>query len=225
VATFCHNIAHGLPIQINNPDHSLTLVYIDDLVDEFLLALKGEAHRGDDGFCFVPRTFSITVGALAERVHAIADSRKTAILPDLGDLLTKFLYTTYLSYLETDNFSYYADMKTDNRGWLAELIKSPHMGQIFVSTTKPGITRGGHYHHTKVEKFVVIQGQAVIRFRKIDGDQIIEYPVTGAKIEVVDIPPGYTHDITNVGDSDVITLFWACEIFESDRPDTYFLKV
>lgn len=225
VSTFCYNVSHGLPLQINAPGRSLSLAYIDDVISEFLAALDGNPSRGEDGYCYVPRTFEITLQGLADLICSFRDSRTTAILPDMGDSLTKRLYSTYLSYLEVDDFSYAAEMKTDDRGWLFELVKSPDMGQIFVSQTKPGITRGGHYHHTKVEKFVVVQGQAVIRFRKIDGDQVIEYPVSEEKIEIVDIPPGYTHEITNVGEADVITLFWANEIFDPERPDTYYLKV
>jgi len=225
VSTFCYNISRDLPIQINNPDQLLTLAYIDDVVAEFRATMHGEAQRDQDGFCYIPRTFQITLQALADLIRSFRASRHTAVLPDMGDPLTKRLYSTYLSYLKTDNFSYFADMKSDNRGWLVELLKSPHMGQIFVSQTKPGITRGGHYHHTKVEKFVVVQGQAVIRFRQINADDIIEYPVSGDKIEIVDIPPGYTHEITNIGETDVITLFWVNEIFDPDNPDTYYLKV
>lgn len=225
VSTFCYNISHNLPVQINNPDYVLTLAYIDDVITEFMAALAGQGIRNHEGFSFVPRTFQITLQELANLIFSFRASRDMAILPDMNDLLTKYLYATYLSYLDTGDFSYHADMKTDNRGWLFELIKSPHIGQIFVSQTKPGITRGGHYHHTKVEKFVVVQGEAVIRFRKIDGKEVIEYPVSGEKIEIVDIPPGYTHDITNVGSYDVITLFWASEIFDSQCPDTYYLQV
>lgn len=224
-STFCYNISHDLPIQINNPDHLLTLAYIDDVIAEFLGAMVGTVHRDENGFCFVPRTFEITLQALADLIYSFRAIRDTAILPDMNDTLTRFLYTTYLSYLDVKNFSYFADMKTDDRGWLFEMLKSPNIGQIFISQTKPGITRGGHYHHTKVEKFVVVQGQAMIRFRKIDEDEIIEYQVSGEKIEIVDIPPGYTHDITNVGENDVITLFWACELFDPNNPDTYYLKV
>lgn len=225
VSTFCYNVSHGLPLQINAPGRLLTLAYIDDVIREFLAALDGDPSRDKDGYCYVPRTFEITLQGLADLICSFRDSRTTAILPDMGDPLTKRLYSTYLSYLDVDDFSYAAEMKTDDRGWLFELVKSPHMGQIFVSQTKPGITRGGHYHHTKVEKFVVVQGQTVIRLRKLDGDQIIEYSVSDEKIEVVDIPPGYTHDITNIGDNDVITLFWANEIYDPDNPDTYYLKV
>ncbi len=225
VSTFCYNISHNLPIQISNPAYVLPLAYVDDVAAEFISALSGAAQRNAEGFCFVPRTFQITLQALSDLIYSFRSSRETGLVADMSDPLTKFLYTTYLSYLDVKDFSYFPDMKTDNRGWLFEVIKSPQIGQLFVSQTKPGITRGGHYHHTKVEKFVVVQGQAVIRFRKIDSEDVIEYPVSDAKIEIVDIPPGYTHDITNVGTSDVITLFWASEIFDPDNADTYYLKV
>jgi UDP-2-acetamido-2,6-beta-L-arabino-hexul-4-ose reductase len=225
VSTFCYNISRNLPIQINTPEHLLTLTYIDDVISEFRANIEGISHRDQADFCFVPQKFQITLQELADLIRSFRTGRDTAIVPDASDLLTKYLYATYLSYLEIDNFSYYPDMKTDARGWLFELIKSPHMGQIFVSQTKPGITRGGHYHHTKAEKFVVVQGQGVIRFRKIDNDTVVEYPVSGEKIEIVDIPPGYTHDITNVGAVDLITLFWASEVFDPNNPDTVSLKV
>ncbi len=225
VSTFCHNISHDLPIQINNPDAVLSLVYIDDVIAEFVAILEGRVTAGDDGFCTVPRVMTITLQGLADTIRSFRASRQTAVLPDMSDTLTKFLYTTYLSYLEADDFAYAPDLKTDQRGWLFELIKSPAIGQVFVSQTKPGITRGGHYHHTKVEKFIVVQGEAVIRFRKIDGGDVIEYPVSGADVRIVDIPPGYTHDITNVGTTDVITLFWACELFDPQHPDTYAMGV
>ncbi len=225
VSTFCYNVAHNLSIQVNDPDYLLPLAYIDDVVDEFIATLAGQAHRDPSQFCFVPRAFKISVQALADLIISFRDSRRTSVLPDMSDMLTKFLYTTYLSHLDRQEFSYFADMKTDNRGWLFEMIKGPSIGQIFVSQTKPGITRGGHYHHTKVEKFVVVQGEAVIKFRKIDEHKVIEYPVSGEKIQIVDIPPGYTHNITNVGNIDVITLFWASEIFDPQHADTYYLEV
>ena len=147
-------------------------------------------------------------------------------MPSLIDDFDRALYATLLSYLQQDQFSYPLDMKHDNRGWLAEFIKSPHFGQIFISKTKPGITRGSHWHHTKAEKFAVIQGEAVIKFRKVETDeQVLDYHVSGEKIEVLDIPVGYTHSITNIGDVDLITLFWVDEIFNSEKPDTFYLEV
>ena len=151
--------------------------------------------------------------------------RNSLLIPDLSDEFNKALYSTYLTYLEEDDFSYYLDKKEDNRGWLVELVKSEQFGQMFVSKTYPGITRGNHWHHTKTEKFIVVQGKANIRFRKIDEDKVIEYIVDGEKPQVLDIPPGYTHSIENIGEEEVITLFWSNEMFNPEKPDTYFLEV
>jgi UDP-2-acetamido-2,6-beta-L-arabino-hexul-4-ose reductase len=147
------------------------------------------------------------------------------LIPDLADAFTRKLHSTYLSYLDPDDFAYTLDMKTDNRGALAELIKSANFGQMFVSRTHGGILRGNHYHDSKIEKFCVLQGEAVIRFRHIFGDEVIEYPVSGQQWQVVDIPPGYTHHIENLSDQEMIVLFWANEMFDPNRPDTYFVEV
>ena len=225
VATFCHNIARDLPIQINEPARQLELLYIDDLIKELLLALGGQPHIGEDGYGFAPKTFQITLGELADKLYAFRHSRDTLMLPDFSQELDRALYATYVSYLPTDGFAYKTDMKRDSRGWLAELIKGPGFGQIFVSRTKPGITRGNHWHHTKVEKFIVIEGEAVIRLRRIGSDEVLEYPVSGLDLSIVDIPAGYTHNIANVGDTDVITLFWSDMVFDPQQPDTMFLEV
>ncbi|MEH7125736.1 capsular polysaccharide biosynthesis protein CapF [Bacillus sp. JJ1773] len=224
VATFCHNIARNLEIQVNNPNTELTLCYIDDVIAEFLRALKGNETQNRD-FCVVPVTHRITLGELTQKIYSFRNNRESLIMPSLELEFDKALYSTFLSYLEEDNFSYKLKKNVDNRGWLAEFIKSQSMGQIFISKTKPGITRGNHWHHTKVEKFLVIQGEAVIKFRKIDSENVLEYKVNGENLEVVDIPVGYTHSIENTGKEDVITLFWACEIFNPEKPDTQFLKV
>lgn len=225
VATFCHNIARGLPIQVMEPTRELTLVYIDDVMDEFLRALDGRPTKGADGFCIVPRSFRLTLQELADKLIGFGESRRTSILPDFSDALTRFLYATYVSHLPTDDLCYRPEIRHDDRGWLAELIKSPSFGQIFVSRTRPGVARGNHWHHTKVEKFIVLAGSAVIRFRKIDADEVIEVPVSGDDLRIVDIPPGYTHTLVNVGETDLITLFWADEIFDPAAPDTYALEV
>jgi UDP-2-acetamido-2,6-beta-L-arabino-hexul-4-ose reductase len=151
--------------------------------------------------------------------------RTSLVLPDFSNDFERALYGTYLTYLNEKEFEYGIDKKTDQRGSLAEFLKSPSMGQIFVSRTNPGVTRGDHYHHTKTEKFLVLEGEGVIRFRHIEEDEILEYPVSGEKYQVVDIPPGYTHSIENVGEDELVTLFWASEIFDSEKPDTYFEKV
>jgi UDP-2-acetamido-2,6-beta-L-arabino-hexul-4-ose reductase len=224
-ATFCYNIARGLPIQVNDPGKNLELVYIGDLLEEFLLALKDEPHTGADGFCYVPTVHSITLQGLADMLYSFRASRSSLVLPDFGSPLVRAMYATFVSYLPENGFSYKPEMKHDNRGWLSELIKQPGFGQIFVSRTKPGITRGNHWHHTKVEKFIVIEGEALIRFRKTDGSEVLEYPVSGTDLSIVDIPTGYTHSIENIGTTDVITLFWADEVFDPAHTDTYYLEV
>lgn len=226
-------------------------IYIARLKLRFVLGtvhagqMKQEVRPGEACFQFVhiiqviPKKFHIidpaqmfnevftneTGGELAEKIQSFRSSRATLVLPDFEDDFTRLLYATYLSYLPQDSFGYSVEMKHDQRGWLAELIKSKPMGQIFVSKTKPGITRGNHWHHTKVEKFIVLQGQAVIKFRQIHGGDVIEVPVSGDELKIVDIPAGYTHSIVNVGETDVITLFWADELFDPQHPDTYFLEV
>ena len=226
VATFCHNIARGLEIKISDPAHAIELVYIDDVIRHFAshlheLPLSAEVGR----YCRINTTFKVTLGDLAAKIYSLRDIRTTLKVPDLSDYFMRCLHATYLSFLETRDFSYPLDLKTDERGSLFELIKSEHFGQIFVSKTFKGITRGNHYHDSKIEKFCVIQGQAVIRFRHILSDEVIEYNVSGEVIEVVDIPPGYTHHIENIGDNEMIVLFWANQIFNPANADTYFLEV
>ena len=226
VATFCHNIARDLPIQINDPNADLRLCYIDDVVSEFIAGLQGKENRQNDGFCRVQKEHELKLGELADKLRAFRENRKTLVMPSLNDDLDRALYATLLSYLPQDQFGYALDMKHDNRGWLAEFIKSPNFGQIFISKTKPGITRGSHWHHTKAEKFAVIQGNAVIRFRKVETDeQALDYHVSGDNIQVLDIPVGYTHSITNTGEIDLITLFWVDEMFAPEKSDTYYLEV
>lgn len=224
VATFCHNIARGLDISISDPDHELELVYIDDVVAEFMRHL-GEYGDADRQRYTVARTFRVTLGDLADRIRRLLAIRESLIIPDLADDFMKCLHATYLSFLPENDFAYPVKMFTDERGWLFELIKSEHFGQIFVSKTLPGITRGDHYHDTKLEKFCVIQGQGIIRFRHIHSQEILEYPVDGMTITVVDIPPGYTHSIENNGDTEMICLFWANQVFNPEVPDTYWEKV
>lgn len=224
VATFCHNIARGVEITISDPGRELELVYIDDVVAEFLRHLD-EGYATGQQRCTVAPAFRITLGELAARVRELHAIRDTLVIPDLVDEFMKRLHATYLSFLPEDDFAYPVKLNTDNRGWLFELIKSPHFGQIFVSKTLPGITRGDHYHDTKLEKFCVIQGEGVIRFRRIDSIEILEYPVNGTEIKIVDIPPGYTHSIENTGEEELICLFWANQMFDPEKPDTYWKKV
>jgi UDP-2-acetamido-2,6-beta-L-arabino-hexul-4-ose reductase len=223
VATFCHNIARKQDIQVNDPSVELTFVYIDEVVRCLMNHLDAPATK--EIFHDVEETFEVTLGELADKIQTIGKVRQTLKIPDLSDTFTKYLYSTYLSFLPEDEFGYDVELRTDDRGWLFEWIKSDSLGQIFVSTTKPGITRGNHYHDTKVEKFCLIQGQGCIRFRMLDSDQVIEYPVDDKTIRVLDIPPGYTHSIENTGDQNMIVLFWANEIFNPQRPDTYWVPV
>ncbi len=226
-ATFCHNVAHGLPLQISDPSRELELAYIDDVVAALLGAIEIDDDKDHERVALaqVHPTYRVTLGALAAAVQSFRDSRMNLLLPDMSDRFTRCLYATYLSYLPENEFAYPLDIKSDNRGELAEFLKSPAFGQIFVSRTKPGITRGNHFHHTKVEKFFVVEGEGIIRFRHIESDEIIEYPVSGKEFRVVDIPPGYTHSIENVGAGEMVVLFWADEVFDPTHPETYFAKV
>jgi UDP-2-acetamido-2,6-beta-L-arabino-hexul-4-ose reductase len=225
VATFCYNIAHGIPINISDPDYTVNLVYIDDVVDSFLQTMDGKIKPGDDGFYAVKKTHTITLGKLADAIHTFRKSRETLQVSDFSDPFIKCLYATYTSYLPTDDFAYSLDQRIDQRGELAELLKSSTIGQIFVSRTRPGVTRGNHFHDTKVEKFVVLEGEAIIRFRHILENDFFEYRISGKDFKVVDIPAGYTHSIENVGSNDLIVLFWADEIFNSSTPDTFPMSV
>jgi UDP-2-acetamido-2,6-beta-L-arabino-hexul-4-ose reductase len=225
VATFCHNIARGLPITFSDPEREVELVYIDDVVHAFSTCIGGHVPLSDGRFSRVEPIYQISLGALAEILRSFRESRSNLELPDMSDRLNRALFATYLSYLPSDSFAYSLTQRSDPRGELAELLKSRHIGQIFVSRTRPGITRGNHYHDTKVEKFMVMEGNAVIRFRHILGDEVIEYLVSGSEFRIVDIPPGYTHSIENVGQTDMIVLFWANEIFNPGNPDTFGLAV
>lgn len=298
-ATFCHNIAHDLPITISDPNRELDLVYIDDVIEAFMEVAKsraprarGQGERAENeapsadsegpGDCLplalraspvefreVTPSYRIKLGELAARIRSFRESRKTLLLPDFSDTFNRCLYATYLSYLDGADFAYALEQRTDLRGSLAEFVKSSSGGQIFVSRTKPGVTRGNHYHHTKTEKFLVVEGEAVIRFRPLSGQEpnakgegqsakgeeqtatseapgaspsalsplllaagsspltlgLIEHRVSGKEFKVVDIPPGYTHSIENVGEGELVTLFWASEIFDAARPDTHALSV
>lgn len=225
VATFCHNLSRGLPVQISDRANILRLVYIDDVVRAFIAIAAGSVHDPARTRFDVEPVYSLTLGELHEMLVSFQDARSKSMLPDLSKPLVKHLFSTYLSFNDAGNLAYPVELKTDDRGWLFELLKSQFAGQVFVSKTRPGITRGNHYHDTKVEKFCVIQGEGIIRFRHVLHDNVLEYPVDDRAIRVVDIPPGYTHSIENVGASDMITLFWANEVFDPQHPDTFFVKV
>jgi UDP-2-acetamido-2,6-beta-L-arabino-hexul-4-ose reductase len=224
VATFCHNVAHDLPIQVNDPSVVMNLVYIDDVVNELINALEGKENKVEE-FCEVPVVHTVTLGEIVDLIYSFKKTREDRFVPNMADEFTKKLYSTYLSYLPEDQFSYELKMNVDQRGSFTEFIKTPDRGQVSVNISKPGITKGNHWHHTKNEKFLVVSGKGVIRFRKIDSEEIIEYFVSGDKMEVVDIPTGYTHNIENLGDTDMVTIMWANEAFDPEKPDTYFLEV
>ncbi|MBN3489977.1 capsular polysaccharide biosynthesis protein CapF [Acholeplasma equirhinis] len=224
VATFSYNIARDLPITVNNRDVELNLIYIDDLVSELIRSLKGEENRKDD-YCYVEPVHKVTLGKIVDLLYSFKESRMNRQIPNTEDPFIKKLYSNYLSYLPTDQFSYDLKMNIDHRGSFTEFIKSPDRGQVSINISKPGIIKGNHWHHTKNEKFLVVSGKGVIRFRKVDETEVIEYFVSGEKLQVVDIPPGYTHNIENLGDTDMVTVMWANEKFDPEKPDTYFVEV
>ncbi|MDQ6420674.1 capsular polysaccharide biosynthesis protein CapF [Paenibacillus sp. LHD-117] len=224
VATFCHNIAHGLPITINDSNTILNLVYIDDVVNELINAMTGNENVVDNT-CQVPEYHKASLGDIAALISSFRQSREDRSIPDMSDQFVKKLYSTYLSYLPENQFSYQLKMNVDNRGSFTEFIKTPDRGQVSINISKPGISKGNHWHHTKNEKFLVVSGKGVIRFRKIDSSEVIEYFVSGDVLEVVDIPIGYTHNIENLGETDMVTVMWANEQFDPEKPDTFYLGV
>lgn len=225
VATFCHNVARGLPIHVNDPHTQLTLAYIDDVVDELTRAAAGTPTLRPDEFCEVPVVHGTTLGRLAKTIQQFAADRAHLTVPDVADPLTKKLHATYLSFLPTDDFAYDLTMHEDERGSFTEIIRTADRGQFSVNISKTGITKGNHWHHTKNEKFLVVSGRGVIRFRPFGGTELIEYHVSGERLQVVDIPPGYTHNIENLGTTDMVTFMWANEAFDPERPDTFFEEV
>ncbi len=224
VATFCNNIAHDLPITVNDRSVNMQLVYIDDVVNELINALSGKSTKNGQ-YCEVPVVHRITLGEIVDLLYSFRESRDLRSVPDMSDEFTKKLYATYLSYLPEDKFSYELKMNCDDRGSFTEIIRTFDRGQFSVNISKPGITKGNHWHHTKNEKFVVVSGKGVIRFRKIGEGKVYEYFVSGDKIEVVDIPTGYTHNIENLGDTDMVTFMWCNECFDPNKPDTFFEEV
>lgn len=224
VATFCNNIANSLPITVNDRSVSMTLCYIDDVVAELIRALQGIENRAGD-YCRVPVEHKTTLGEIVDLIYSFKASREERSIPDMSDAFTNKLYATYLSYLPTGGFSYPLKMNIDQRGSFTEILRTADRGQFSVNISKTAITKGNHWHHTKNEKFLVISGKGVIRFRKIGGSEVLEYFVSGDKLEVVDIPAGYTHNIENLGDTDMVTFMWCNECFDPEHPDTYFEEV
>ncbi len=225
VATFCNNIARGLPVQVNDPTVMMKLVYVDDVVEAFISKLSQTEKPENNTFEEVENIHEIALGRIVDLIQSFRSSRENLLIPDMGDAFVKKLYSTYLSYLPEDEFGYFLKMNTDHRGSFTEFIKTQERGQVSVNISRPGITKGNHWHHTKNEKFLVVSGKGVIRFRKIDSSNVIEYHVSGDKLQVIDIPVGYTHNIENTGDADMVTIMWANEFLNHDKPDTFFVEV
>lgn len=223
VATFCHNISHGLPIQINDPEALLELVYIDDVIASFVSLLTDDGRT--DCFKDVNPTYQITVGGLASQLERFKSARETLVTEAVGEGLVRALYSTYVSYYSPDQFTYEVPQHGDSRGVFVEMLKTPDAGQFSFFTAHPGITRGGHYHHSKTEKFLVIKGKASFRFRNMVTDEFYEVCTSGAKPEVVETVPGWTHDVTNIGDDELVCMLWANEVFDRNKPDTYFCPI
>ena len=238
VATFCNNIANDLPIQVNDPSTELELLYIDDLVEEMLNALESKEHRcnyngleavadNQGRYCFVPTTHKATLGQIVELLESFHDQPKTLQLPEIpAGSFAKKLYSTYLSYLPKEKTCFSLKMNCDERGSFTELLKTANCGQISVNISKPGITKGQHWHNTKWEFFIVVAGTALIQQRKVDTDEVLEFKVSGENIQAVHMLPGYTHNIINLSETDdLVTVMWANEAFDPGHPDTYFEPV
>ena len=236
VATFCHNTANDLPIQVNDPTTELELLYIDDLVEEMLDALEGEPHRCDyDGltpvsgerYCYVPTTHRVTLGEIASLLERFKNQPNTLVMPEIpAGSFEKKLYSTYLSYLPKEKVSVPLKMNVDDRGSFTELMKTAHCGQFSVNISKPGITKGQHWHHSKWELFIVVSGKGLIQMRKIGSEEVLEFEVSGEKMEAVHMLPGYTHNIINLSQTEeLVTVMWANEPFDPQHPDTYFERV
>jgi UDP-2-acetamido-2,6-beta-L-arabino-hexul-4-ose reductase len=226
VATFCHNVAHDLPVRVDDPGRTLELVHVDDVVAALLKEMDEPQTR--DSVLVAPDpipSYALTLGDLVGRIQFFREMQQSLKLPDFSVRFNQQLYATYLSYVAPTGWEYALDVKRDPRGDLAEFVKSPSIGQVFVSRTRPGVTRGNHYHHVKTEKFLVIAGEGLIRLRQLGTTVVHDFHVEGEDYHVVEIPPGYTHSITNIGRAEMIVLFWASEVFSPDRPDTYFLPV
>lgn len=238
VATFCNNIANDLPITVNDPAVELELLYIDDLVDEMIAALKGEEHRcefsglevlpqPDGRYCYCPITHKATLGEIVDLLNRFAEMPKTLTIPEIpADSFAKRLYSTFLSYLPKEKAVFDLKMNCDERGSFTELVRTIKCGQVSVNISKPGITKGQHWHHTKWEQFIVVSGHGLIQMRKESTDEVLNFEVSGDKIQSVIMLPGYTHNIINLSDTeDLVTVMYCNEPFNPNHPDTYFDKV
>ena len=235
VATFCNNIANDLPITVSDPAVELELLYIDDLMDEMLCALEGHPHRcefdgiktvltPDGGYCAAPVSHRVTLGEIVRLLESFRDQPTTLTMPEIPyGSFAKKLYSTYLSYLPKEKISFPLKMNCDARGSFTELLRSDKCGQVSVNISKPGITKGQHWHHTKWEFFIVVAGHGLIQLRKIGSDEVLNFEVSGDRIEAVHMLPGYTHNIINLSDTeDLVTVMWANECFDPNKPDTFF---
>ena len=238
VATFCNNIANGLPIQVNDRSTELELVYIDDLVDEMVAALAGKEHRcefdgldpvaEEDGrYCYVPVSHRATLGGIVDLLHRFARQPESLVIPEIPEgSFAKKLYSTYLSYLPKEKVAFPLKMNVDERGSFTEMLRSEKCGQVSVNISRPGVTKGQHWHNTKWEFFIVVSGRGLIQQRRVGSDEVIEFEVSGEDIRAVHMLPGYTHNIINLSDTEnLVTVMWANEVFDPDRPDTYYEAV
>ena len=223
VATFCHNISHDLPVQVNNPDFELSLVYIDDVVEEFVKVIQG-LRDGKKELSVQPK-YKIKLSDLSTQIQNFKKSRDSLITEKVGSGFIRKLYSTYLSYLPPEQFSYSIPLYGDERGMFVEILKTKNSGQFSFFTAKPGVTRGGHYHHSKTEKFLIVQGEAKFGFRHIVTDETHEITTTSKELKIVETAPGWAHDITNIGTEEMIVILWSNEIFDFDNPDTIAQKV
>lgn len=225
IATFANNIANDLPIKINNRDHSMTLVYIDDVIKEIIRAIYGHENRKNDQFCYVEPTINTTLGEVTDILYSFKNYKRKLKVPNDDYPLEKYLYATYLSYIPATKMSYPLTMHKDDRGSFTEIIRTVGQGQFSVNIIHPGITKGNHFHHTKHEKYLVVSGIASVLLRKVDTEEVIEYQVSGNDLEVIDIPIGYTHSITNIGKDELITFMWSNAPFDPENPDTIYMEV
>ena len=223
IATFCYKISHNKSVEIHDSSKEISFVYIDDVVESFISCLKIPVIK--EKYLEVTPVYTKTLQVVVDLLYGYKKSRENFEIIRTDDEFSKKLYSTYLSFLEEDDFSYSLINHKDDRGSFSELFKGDSFGQVSINISKPGITKGNHWHHTKIEKFVVVKGTALICFRKLEEKKVIEYKVDGNDMKVVDIPPGYTHSIVNIGEEDLVTVIWANELFNPEKPDTYYLEV
>lgn len=226
IATFCYNIANDIKITIDDENKELELVYVDDIVNEFIKIMKGGSpSQEEDRICYIVPRYKKTLGYIADLIKSFKVDMESINVPETGDDFIKKLFATFVSYIDISKMSAKSKMNIDDRGSFTELVHTVSCGQFSVSTSKPGIVRGNHYHHTKMERFIVVKGTAKISFRQIFSDEVYTYDVDETNIQIVTIPPGYTHKIENVGDTEMVLFLWCNEIFDKDKPDTYFMEV